>query len=312
MLPDPLDIIWRVADNPTAIFATEDLVAMPSEIIPRLTKLGVLRQARTATHVTCDACWDHHVEKVAPITYPNGHTRFFITCPENGRVEVPLERLLQWAVDYMPLLQALASALSARDAPTELVPGRVWNVGRAALVGKSKPIWAARGLAWPDAAQVALTLPKGRSPVLFFLGQPADDGLLAIPRESIIELRTVVSLEDGLCIDRDAIERQLADAAELPPKKQTRKRSQRDATVGSLKRELHARILSMKSAIRHADDTDVPFQLPRLLQKHLAAAIKVSESSVSRAIAESDDPWLKILLQTSEDADMIRKYSRRG
>lgn len=97
----------------------------------------------------------------------------------------------------------------------------------------------------------------------------------------------------------------------IPPiKKQLRKRSQRDATVGALKRELHERILWMKSALRNADDTDKPFDLPRLTQKELAAAIKASESSVSRAIAESNDRELQIMLQTVEDPDMIRKYSR--
>jgi len=102
-----------------------------------------------------------------------------------------------------------------------------------------------------------------------------------------------------------------AKRASIPPvKKQLRKRSQRDATIGALKRELHERILSMKSALRNADDTDKPFDLPRPTQKELAAAIKASESSVSRAIAESNDRELQIMLQTVEDPDMIRKYSR--
>jgi len=77
-----------------------------------------------------------------------------------------------------------------------------------------------------------------------------------------------------------------------------------------LKRELHERILSMKSAIRNADDTGTPFDLPHVTQKELATAINVSESSVSRAINESGDLELKIMLQTIENADMIRKYSR--
>jgi len=310
MLPDPLDIIWRSADNQNPIFTAEDLAGIPPQIKVRLTDLGVLRQSATATHVVCDACWDHHVEQVAPIKYHDGKTRFFISCPESGRIEVQRERLLQWTVNYVPLLEALASALSARGTPKEVIPGRVWNLDRAALAGKSKPVWAARGLAWPDAGQIAAALPSGRSPVLFFLGQAADDGLLAIPRESIIELRTVMHLDGKLVVDRDAIEAQLTEVVEPAVKKTTKKQSQRDATVGSLKRELHERILSLKSTIRNADDTGVPFDLPRVTQKELAAAIKVSESSVSRAIAESDDPWLKILLETIENEDMIRKYSR--
>ncbi|MBN2132233.1 MAG: hypothetical protein JW741_22220, partial [Sedimentisphaerales bacterium] len=177
--------------------------------------------------------------------------------------------------------------------------------------GKSKVVWAARGLAWPDAGQIVNSLPKGRSPVLFYLGQALDDELLDIPRESIIELRTVVHFDDDLVVDRDVIDAQLADVDAPPDKKQSKKQSQRDATIGALKRELHQRILSMKSAIRQADDADRTCDLPRVTQKELAAAIKVSESSISRAIAESKDMELKIMLQTVENQDMIRSYSRQ-
>jgi len=310
MSPDPLDIIWRSADNPNPVFMAEDLVCMPPQFVTRLAELGVLRPASTATHVICDACDEHHVECVIPIKYPGGQTRFFIRCPQNGRIEVPRERLLQWTVDYAPLLTALAKALFAYGPIAEVVPGRVWNLGRASLAGKSKPIWAARGLAWPDAGQIAASLPKGRSPILFFFGQAGDDDLLDVPRESIIEMRTVVRINGGLMIDREAVERQVSDVVPPPVTKKPKKQTQRDATVGALKRELHERILSLKSAIRSADDADEPFDLPRLTQKELAEAIDVSESSVSRAIAESDDPWLKILLQTVESIDMIRKYAR--
>ena len=283
---------------------------MPPQIRTRLTQLKILRPSSTATHVVCDACFDHHVEKVTPIQYPDKTTRFFIHCPENGRVEVPRERLFQWTVHFGPILTGLATALSAKGSPAEIVPGRVWNLGRAALAGKSKPVWVARGLAWPDAGQLAQSIPKGRSPVLFYIGQAADDGLLGIPRESIIELRTVVHLDGSVVVDRDAIEAQLADVESPPGKKQQKKQSPRDATVGALKRELHERILSMRSAIRNADDTGSPFDLPRVTQKQLAAAIKVSESSVTRAVNDTDDLELKIMLQTIESEDMIRKYSR--
>ena len=309
MSRDPLDVIWRLADSPDPLLIFEDLAGMPRETMTRLLELGVLRESTTATHVVCDACCDDHLEQVVPVKYPDGKTRFFIPCPQNGRVEVSCERLLQWRVDYLPLLDALASALSVTGRPSEIQPGRVWNLGRAALAGKSKLVWAARGLAWPDAEQIGAALPQGRSLVLFFLGLPAEDGLLGITRESIIELRTVIHLDGKLVADRYAIEAQLTDVAEAPAKKQAKKQSQRDATVGALKRELHMRILSMKSAVRNADRTGKPFALPRVTQKELARAIGASESSVCRAIRKSGDRELQIMLQAIEDPDMIRKYS---
>jgi len=310
MSRDLMGVVWRCADSPAPALAAEDLAVMPGPALARLIEIGILREAATANHVTCDACSEHHVEAVDRVAYPDGRIRFFIKCPQNGRIEVPRERLLQWSVDYSPLVRALASALSGRGEPTEVIPGRIWNLGRAALAGKSKVLWAARGLAWPDAAQVAAALPQGRSPVVFFLGQPPDDGLLAVPRESIIELRTVLYLDEDLSVDVGAIESQLTGTTEEPTRKQAKRQSQRDATVGALKRELHERILSLKSALRHAGDTGKPFNLPRLTQKDLAAAIKAGESSVSRAIRESGDRELGILLQTVKDIDLIRKYSR--
>jgi len=311
MSPDPLEIIWRCADTPEPLLAADEVCALAGTVFARLVRLGLLRQGETATNVTCDACTRQHVEEVFRVTYPDETTRFFIRCPEGGRVEVPRRRLLQWAVDYLPLLQALASSLSARGGLTEVVPGRVWNLGRAALAGRSRPVWVARGLAWPDAGRVAEALPKGRSPVLFFLGQPPDGDLLEIPCESVIELRTVVSLGEELSIDRDAIESQLGNI-DAPPtgKTRARKHSARATTIASLKRELHQYIMSMKSRIRHADDAGQVFELPRLTQKMLAKMIGATESSVSRAIRHGNDLELKILLQTANDAEMIRRYSR--
>jgi len=310
MSHDLFDMIWRAADSPQPVLGADNVVPLHRDDIDRLVTLGVLKEGRTARHVACDACIDGHAEAVTAIKYPDGLTRFFINCPDQGRIEVERQRLLRWSVEYTPILQSLASALSARGTPTEVVPGRVWNLGRASLAGKSKPMWAARGLAWPDADQIGAALPRGRSPVLFYLGQPADDGLLDIPCESIIELRTVVCLEGEFVVDRDGIESQLIETADAPAKKKTSKRTQRDATVGALKRELHERILAFKSAVRHADDGDSTFTLPRLTQKELAEAIGANESTVSRAINESGDRELAILLQTVADEDLIRRYSR--
>lgn len=310
-MPDPLDIIWQAAEVPDPVLAADGLLGVAPSVMQSLAALGFLREAGPAAHVTCDACADQHVERVAMVKYLNGQTRFFIPCPENLRIEVPRERLRQWAVDYMPLMGVLAKALSAQGSVAEVVPRRVWSLGRASLAGKSKPIWAARGLAWPDAAQVAASLPKGRSPILFFLGQAADAGLLEIPPESIIDLRSVMSMNGELLVDRQAVEDQLGGVPEAPTKKPTRKQAKRDAIVGALKRELHERILSMKSALRAADDAEKPYELPDTKQKELAAAIKATAPAVSRAISTSKDKELAIMLQTITNPDLIRSYSRR-
>ncbi len=93
-----------------------------------------------------------------------------------------------------------------------------------------------------------------------------------------------------------------------PVDTQLRKRGQRDSTIGALKRELHQHILSMKSAIRQADDSGRVFKLPPLRQKDLAKAIGASASAVTRAIKDGSDRELPILLKVVKCVDQIREY----
>jgi hypothetical protein len=310
MSPDPLDLLWRCADNPTPALVLENLEAISQSDLDRLMELGLVRESATATHVICDACAEGHVEEVDRIEYADHVTRFFITCPENGRVEVPRERLMQWAVDYLPLFLSLSSALSASTGVTEVFPGRVWNLGRAALAGKSKTIWVARGLAWSDAAKLVDVLPKGRSPVLFFLGQPPDDNLLQVPRESIIELRTIISFcNEGIAVDVDGIKRQLvAEIAEVATKK-PQKRASRAATIDAIKQALKEHLRAARDHAFNARDRGLGSALlPRPSQKQLAAQLNIHESSVSRAISDPSDKEIAILWEIANDLEQVMKF----
>jgi len=310
MSPDPLDLVWRCADNPSPALVLEDLEALPQSDLDRLTGLGLVKQAATATHVVCDACAEGHVEEVDQIVYPEHVTRFFITCPENGRVEVPRERLMQWAVDYLPLFLSLSSALSASTGVTEVLPGRIWNLGRAALAGRSKTIWVTRGLGWPDAAQLADVLPKGRSPVIFFLGQPPDEDLLQVPCESVIELRTVIRLcEEGIAVDVDGIERQLIVEIAEVTKKKPKKRASRTATIDAIKQALREHLRAARDhAFNSRNRGSVSALLPRPSQKQLAAQLNISESSVSRAINDPSDKEIAILWEIADDLEQVMKF----
>ena len=140
MSPDPFDLIWHCADSPSPALVVEDIEATSRPDFDRLIEFGLVKQTATVMHVTCDACTEGHIEEVARIVYPDQTTRFFITCPDNGRVEIAREHLLQWTVDYFPLFTSLSSALLASPGVEEVLPGRVWNLGRVALVGKSRTI----------------------------------------------------------------------------------------------------------------------------------------------------------------------------
>ena len=114
MSPDPLDLLWRMADAAELLLTTDEIAEVPPSVLGSLKKLGLFRQDRAATHVVCDACAEGHVEEVIRVAGPVDSVRFYIVCPENGRVEVAPGRLLQWSVDYGPVRRAVVSAFAVR------------------------------------------------------------------------------------------------------------------------------------------------------------------------------------------------------
>lgn len=314
MLPDPLSIIWRSADVPDPELTGDEICCLAPSIFDCLVNLELLKQTTTARHVTCLDCTEQHVEEVLPIKGPDGCTRFFIRCPENGRVEVSRDRLLQYAVDYTPLQQAVALAFSAQGTSEETIPGRLWNLGRATLGGKSRVLWIARGLAWSDVHQLKDALPRGQSPVLFFIGQQPEPGLIDIPHESMIDLRTTVRIEAAkLIIDVDLVDCQLrqgninTDGRKSPPKK----RATRAALIDALKKELRAHLYSARDfAYSSRKKTGIAELLPRPTQKQLADRLNTNVSNISRAINDEREKELKYYWEGANDLSQVMKFKK--
>ncbi len=109
-----------------AILTADDLADWPESMRQMFTDRKVLVQARPATHVNCDACYDGHTEEVSRVG--GKQPRFYITCPEAGWVDVPESRLRQWAIDVDKLAALLADAVSGSQADV-LVRGVAWKVG---------------------------------------------------------------------------------------------------------------------------------------------------------------------------------------
>lgn len=310
MSADPLGIMWRCADRTHPVLVPEDFE--DDAQIANLEQAGIIRPSAPATHVTCYECSENHDAEVIALPCPGVTTRFFIVCPENGRVEISKDRLRQWRFNWRIVADGIASALGARGPVQDAVANRVWSLGPASLAGRSRPIWAVRGLAWTDARTVIGAQIAGLAPVVFFIGQPPETGVLGIPPDSIFDLKPLLRFGTGFEIDQDAIESQLCTAAEgISPRKVARRDSRLLAVAGALKKELESRILTMKDSIYKADDRGQAFKLPRTTQKELAAAIGQKPYVVTRAIQHSRDPWLAILLDTANDKEKIRLFKRK-
>ncbi len=153
-MPDILSLIWSRADTRYPIFHGDEFNSEGGNE-SALLRTGLIRQADNASNVICDACGDGHIEEVIFVESPtDSGLRAYIQCPENGRVSVPFERLKCWTIDFQVLTGAVSKALSLTGKPEELLPGRIWFLGKGTFAGYAREVFFARGLTWIDAGNI--------------------------------------------------------------------------------------------------------------------------------------------------------------
>jgi hypothetical protein len=113
----------------------DDLAAWPPDARAFLGEQKVLAPSRPATHVTCDACHDDHVEEVTRIKVGK-EVVFRIPCPDAGWVDVPEERLRQWTVGVRQLVTLLSAAIGSSHPANELIRGSAWQIGTIEVAGE--------------------------------------------------------------------------------------------------------------------------------------------------------------------------------
>jgi hypothetical protein len=121
---------------------------------------------------------------------------------------VPLERLRSWQFDFGRLAALTAEALPA--GPAEVVaPDRLWLLGRTVVVGRTCEVFLARGLTWPDSAEMlgkATRLINSPRPCILVLGPMPQPGVGARCTPIVLSLAAVLSLgRSGLALDRDLL-----------------------------------------------------------------------------------------------------------
>lgn len=228
---DPLGTVLERADAREAAFTAEEVAGWPSGLAGRLLGLGLLKEGTAAGAVPCDACGGDHVEEPVWLASPAGAPpRAFITCPDAGRVPVPPERLLRWEVDFGRLATITARALGVTGTVAVVVGSRLWRLGKVTLTGHRREVFLARGLAWPDAAEVIAKAPRlaaGVRPVVLVAGRLPRSAAWpsAVP---LLSLDTVLSWEgDEPTFDRVLLEGPPGDTPEAtvaaPPAKRSRR-----------------------------------------------------------------------------------------
>jgi hypothetical protein len=167
--PDPatnwLVPFWPLLDRADPMATRCEAAQWAEGTFETLCARGLLRSAGTASRVRCPECHDH-VEEVITIAGANG-SRHVIPCPEHLRVEVSPQMLQRWDVDLGLVAESLAAGMGVTGKVKELVPGRLWRLGRYHLTGTGHELVLARGLTWTDGETVRSRVARCQRPIVF-------------------------------------------------------------------------------------------------------------------------------------------------
>jgi hypothetical protein len=167
-MTDLLPLFWPLVDAAEPVFPGRIVASWAAGAHEQLVELGILQPAGNAEYVLCPECFEHEEEIIA-LPGPGERVRFMIPCPEALRVEVPPVLLQQWAINLSTLTARLAAALHLPDKPKELVPQRLWRLGRVNLAGNLHDLLFARRIGAND-ADFQSTFATALRPIVLFAG----------------------------------------------------------------------------------------------------------------------------------------------
>lgn len=103
---------------------------------------GLLRETEAARWILCDACSGRHWSEVITVA---GGSRMFISCPEEGSVNVEPSRLRQWRIDTGRLAELVEQALDLSGTVRPIDLGRLFHLGRRRLAGRFRDLFLVAG-----------------------------------------------------------------------------------------------------------------------------------------------------------------------
>jgi len=194
---EPLELFWPVVDAAEPVFTADGAETWPAEAIEQLVAAGLARPTAQATLITCPECQDGHMEEVLVRDGPHGLGRLFIPCPDHLRIEITARHLLRWEVDFKEVTEALAVGLSLGGRCMELMPGRLWRLGRTNWQGTSRDVLFARGLHWEDSRKVIVRAEQNTRPIVLVAAQSPAPRVRTRRKPPVVALSPVSQLRNG-------------------------------------------------------------------------------------------------------------------
>ncbi len=162
---DPLEYLLPMIESQQMTIGNDEVWRWPTGVLDTLLHLGVLVSAEEASWIRCPECGEHW-EEIVSGDGPGDSTPLFIRCPEVLRIEVTQQHRRQWRPDLSALVRMLAASLNLTGKPQEIVPARLWRLGRLTWNKESRDVLFVRGLRWQDAELPRAQIVRQRKPIL--------------------------------------------------------------------------------------------------------------------------------------------------
>ena len=211
----------------------------PKDVITAWEATGIIRPAKPAASVACTDCGNLRRVHIEVDVHDVRHG--YISCPECGIAEVDLDSLRRWAIVAEHVLGAVFQSSTATIRLSELVPGRLWRIGKAAWGGQTQELLFALCRRRDDADAVLQVLRKRPKSILFV---PTETDAVEWSDEvpnAVVALDSVVSMRGTvLTFDGSYVQGLLAatDEGVVEPTAKPRRRSPRTAKIEALKKAL--------------------------------------------------------------------------
>lgn len=218
-MDSPLKQLLRRADLDGHVLGFDETRRWPADERDAILRSGILRKAADAEYATCEICADGEpcdlILDIGPA--PRIH------CPEHGLVRIAQERLQQWEVDFEKLGSLLAGQLGLNGGQQSVLAGRVWQLGRRQVGGRTAEFFLVQGIAWPDSIDVLRAAPKlagSPAPIIVCPNQLPRDVVWRESGRAFLRLTEWSCMREGhLAVEFEAfvdLYRQTAEAFEKP------------------------------------------------------------------------------------------------
>ena len=283
------------------------------ELVRELTQCDLINELPPATCIACTECGESPIRDVIFTESANGRQRALFPCPDCGLYEVPLSDLRRWQLDQSRLAQSIRESLALSVRLDEVVPDRLWRLGRWKRTGINMSVWL--GLqSWRRNIRERLSPSLMRANSLLLV--PNRRPLFPMPEGVVIGVLTELTEWHNGHLEWD--EEELSEllgtnrpANPRPTKPAPIRRQTRAADIEALVGELREHLRAARDFAFHTLETNgVAELLPRPSQKDLAQRLGITSSRVSRSINDEDAQQLKLLWKLADDIDGIMRYGR--